>query len=646
MRVLVQNTLTNRQWIGFDGPSGFLIGRDATCHVKLDSRFISNVHARVERSEAGWDIELLAGVNPVEIDGKECKAGQKTNLKNPAVLRIMEFVLTLEEPKAEASQTAAASDAELTELQNLLHAHTLRRLDLRLGGWTNAERPGDRTDQLNRIVDDLLLGEFKAQVFESPLTPLIIQRALRARTSDWLFKRLSPGIYDQKQAAEWHQVGVNPDMEASIENAVLKIARQCGIQDLTVGGGGVTKNKNTLAQEGNLEELLDERFDSVVITVVEALLENVRTYLVISYLKKTLYDMIFGLGPLEDLLRSPSITEIMVVSPSQIYIERNGRIVKIPQTFPSEDAAISIIERIVSPLGRRIDRSQPLVDARLRDGSRVNAIIEPLAIKGPCITIRKFPSFKVTVDDLVRWHSITNSAVALLRACILNRCNVLISGGTGSGKTTLLNVLSGMIPAHERLVTIEDSAELRLQQDHVVSLETKPANSEGTGQYTIRDLVKNALRMRPDRIIVGECRGDETVDMLQAMNTGHRGSMTTLHANSTQDAVARLETMILMGSDIPLAAVRRQIASAIHLIVHTERLGSGQRLVWQISEVLGLHPLSGEVETRDIMHAQEIPANSGNFVLRPTGYMPRFLGELVDKNFLQLHSWFDQVKVS
>jgi pilus assembly protein CpaF len=282
------------------------------------------------------------------------------------------------------------------------------------------------------------------------------------------------------------------------------------------------------------------------------------------------------------------------------------------------------------------------VDARLRDGSRVNAIIDPLALKGPCITIRKFPQYRVSVDDLMRWRSITPPAVALLKACVQYRANMLVSGGTGSGKTTLLNVLSGFIPPHERLVTIEDSAELKLQQDHVVSLETKPANAEGQGQYTTRDLVKNALRMRPDRIIVGECRGDEAVDMLQAMNTGHAGSMTTIHANTTQDAVARLETMVLMGAEIPLPAVRRQIASAIQVIVQQERLPSGHRLVSQNSEVIGLHPTTGEVETRDIMRLVELA--NGQRTLKATGYMPRFLGEMVEKGHLRLETWFEQVK--
>jgi len=650
MRVVVQNTLTNRQWVAFDAPSGFTLGRDAAVQVRLDSRFVSPVHARVERAETvdgsgtGWELEVLAGANPVEVDGKTCRSttdgGSKTPLQSGSVLHIMEFVLTFYDDQPQATIGTGAGEQKLTNLHNELHTAVLRRLDLRLGAWSGSTASGgaisaDRADQLNRIVDDLLLADFRVQVFESDITPLIVQRAMRNRAIDWLYQRFAkrkegPGeAREIKTAAQWSELGVSPDMESAIEGAVTKLMTKVGITE-----------KTSLMQA---EDLLDRNFEACSGPVITDLLDNVRRYLIIAAIKKTLYDVIFGLGPLEDLLRSPSVTEVMVVSPRLIYIERNGRVVHVPQTFPSDEAAISIIERIVAPLGRRIDRSQPLVDARLRDGSRVNAIIEPLAIKGPCITIRKFPVFRVTVDDLIRWRSITAPAVALLRACILQRCSMLISGGTGSGKTTLLNVLSGMIPSHERLVTIEDSAELRLQQEHVVALETKPANAEGKGQFTVRDLVKNALRMRPDRIIVGECRGDEAVDMLQAMNTGHQGSLTTIHANSTADAIARIETMVLMGADIPLPAVRRQIASAIQFIVHVERLGSGQRLVSQVSEVIGLHPLTGEVETRDILKAVEI---NGVMHLQPTGFMPQLLGQMVENGFLQLGSWLEQAQQS
>lgn len=626
MRVVVQNTLTNRQWVGFDSPAGFTVGRDAGCDVKLDSRFVSGMHLRVERSEAGWDVELLPGVNPVEINGKQFEAGMRVGIREQAIIKLMEFVLTLQDTEKEEVGTGA--EEQLTELFNVLHANVLRRLDLRLGAITATDFSQNRTIQLNRILDDLLLNDFRAQVFESALTPLLARAALRSRVNDWLIRRMTQ---EKKIISEWHTLGMNPELEGPVEAAVVKLANRAGIYT----GKPIPVNA---------EELVDAAFGGAIEDVLAELLENVRMYVIISHVKKVLYDIIFGLGPLEDLLRSPSITEIMVVTPKQIYIERNGRVVRIPQSFPSEESCISIIERIVAPLGRRIDRSQPLVDARLRDGSRVNAIIDPLAIKGPCITIRKFPQYRVSVDDLMRWKSITPPAVALLRACIQYKANILVSGGTGSGKTTLLNVLSGFIPSVERLVTIEDSAELRLQQEHVVSLETKPANAEGSGQYTTRDLVKNSLRMRPDRIIVGECRGDEAVDMLQAMNTGHSGSMTTIHANSTSDAIARLETMVLMGAEIPLPAVRRQIASAIHLIVHVERLSNGNRLVTQISEVIGLHPLSGEVETRDIMRSVEIEGSGP--ALKPTGYMPRFLGEMVEKGYLRLESWFEQVKTA
>jgi len=624
MRVIVQNTLTNRQWVAFDGPGGFSIGRDETCNVRLDSRFVSGQHARVERAENGWELEVLEGVNPLEVAGKEVLPGQKVPLKGTTTLRIMEFVLTLEDTAKE--EAVGGQEEELNELANVLHANVLRRLDLRAGAWNPSNFENDRADQLNRIVDELLLTDFKTQVFNSPLTGLILRRAMRNRISDWLYKRMTS---EAKVKSEWQGLGINHDLEGTLEQAVVRLANKAGIYT----GKPIP---------ATAEEMIDQTFDNAVDSVLQDLLENVQVYLIVTFAKKVLYDMIFGLGPLEDLLRSPSITEVMVANPRQIYIERNGRVVKIPQTFPSEEACISIIERIVAPLGRRIDRSQPLVDARLRDGSRVNAIIEPLAIKGPCITIRKFPMYRVSVEDLMRWQSITAPAVALLRACVVYRANILVSGGTGSGKTTLLNVLSGFIPSHERLVTIEDSAELRIQQEHVVSLETKPANAEGKGQYTTRDLVKNALRMRPDRIIVGECRGDEAVDMLQAMNTGHSGSMTTIHANSTADAIARLETMVLMGAEIPLPAVRRQISSAVHLIVQVERLSTGPRMVSQVSEVIGLHPTTGEVETRDIMKAIEI--TPGVRVLRPTGYMPRFLGEMVEKGYLRLESWFEQVK--
>jgi len=286
-------------------------------------------------------------------------------------------------------------------------------------------------------------------------------------------------------------------------------------------------------------------------------------------------DEAIGLGPLEPLLEDPSVTEIMVNCADEIYVEREGRLTRSPHVFSGEPAIRAVIDRIVAPLGRRIDESMPMVDARLDDGSRVNAIIPPLAVRGSAVTIRRFNRQVFSVDDLLARGSVSAAMVALLRICVQCRRNVVISGGTGSGKTTLLNVLSNLIPEGERVVTIEDAAELRLNHAHLVSLEARPPNAEGRGTVTIRDLVRNALRMRPDRIVVGECRGGEALDMLQAMNTGHDGSLTTVHANSPRDVVARLETMVLMaGMDLPVAAIRDQIASAVHVIVHQARVAA------------------------------------------------------------------------
>ena len=304
---------------------------------------------------------------------------------------------------------------------------------------------------------------------------------------------------------------------------------------------------------------------------------------------REILDEALGLGPLEALLADDSVTEIMVNGPKNVFVERGGRLEKTGRSFADEASLVSAIERIVSPLGRRVDESQPFVDARLPDGSRVNVVIHPLSLVGPCVTIRKFARRRLYDADLIEKGTLTPDMAAFLRACVLVRKNIVVSGGTGSGKTTLLNVLSNYLPPTERILTIEDAAELRLAQPHLVRLEARPPNLEGRGAVTIRDLVRNALRMRPDRIIVGECRGGEALDMLQAMNTGHDGSLTTVHANSPRDVVSRLETMVLMsGIELPSRAIREQIASAVDIVVHEARLPDGSRKVTCISELTGL----------------------------------------------------------
>jgi pilus assembly protein CpaF len=338
---------------------------------------------------------------------------------------------------------------------------------------------------------------------------------------------------------------------------------------------------------------------------------------------------ILGLGPLQPLLEDGSVTEIMVNGAKNVYIERAGKIHRMPITFESDDHVMRIIDRIVAPLGRRIDESSPYVDARLDDGSRVNAIIPPISLVGPVLTIRKFPENPITLEQLIGYGTLTEEIIEFLRACVIARMNIVISGGTGSGKTTLLNVMSQFIPTDERIVTIENAAELQLRQDHVVTLESRPPNIEGTGEITIRQLVINSLRMRPDRIIVGEIRDEAALDMLQAMNTGHDGSMTTAHSNSPRDSLARVETMVMMaGMDLPVRAIREQVASAIDLVVHQERLRDGNRKVVQITEVSGME---GDVITMtDLFVFEQTGFEEGKVIgrFRPTGLRPKFIEQI------------------
>ena len=337
-------------------------------------------------------------------------------------------------------------------------------------------------------------------------------------------------------------------------------------------------------------------------------------------------DEILGLGPLEPLLRDDTVTEVMVNGPQQVYIEREGRLELSNVTFQNDEHVMKIIQRIIAPIGRRVDESSPMVDARLADGSRVNAIIPPLSLVGPVVTIRKFSATPFTVEDLVRFGTATPEMFEFLEACVKARLNIFVSGGTGSGKTTMLNILSSFIPDDERIVTIEDAAELQLRQEHVVTLESRPANIEGKGAVPIRELVRNALRMRPDRIVVGECRSAEALDMLQAMNTGHDGSMSTGHANTPRDMLSRLETMVLMaGMDLPLRAIREQIASAVDLIVHQNRLKDGTRKITNITEVQGME--GDVIVMQDIFVFEQTAVVEGKIQgkLRPTGIRPKFV---------------------
>ena len=394
---------------------------------------------------------------------------------------------------------------------------------------------------------------------------------------------------------------------------------------------------NALLRDADIEgipvdqqrQVIGQRLGQVYAKTGLQLTDEVRDYLFVHVIKEAI-----GYGPIQPLLEDPDVTEVMVNSPDKVYIERKGKLIRTDVIFENNEHVLRVIDRIVAPLGRVVDAAHPTVDARLPDGSRVNAVVPPVAIDGANITIRKFSKERLTVEQLIKFGSLTETMAEFLRACVVARLNIIISGGTGSGKTTLLNVLSSFIPEEDRIVTIEDAAELQLQQEHVVRLETRPATS-GNEATTIRDLVRNSLRMRPDRIVVGECRGGEALDMLQAMNTGHDGSLTTLHANTPRDAISRLETMTLMaGIDLPLRVVREQIASAVDLIVQQTRLRDGSRKVTQITELAGME---GEtVVLTDIFKFEQVGISSEGKVigeLKPTGIRPLFSSRLEQAGF-------------
>lgn len=427
-------------------------------------------------------------------------------------------------------------------------------------------------------------------------------------------------VLQQAQAAEQSQAPANVQLTEGSASEALAGLKERASQALYERLG--SRISDSSLEEAELHQFVKDELRAVVDEEQVPLSQGER-----QRLTREIIDDVLGHGPMQRYLDDPSVTEIMVNRADQIYVERNGQLFLTDTKFTNEDALRRVIERIVTRIGRRIDESSPLVDARLPDGSRVNAIIPPLAVNGASLTIRKFSREALTVEKLIGFGSLSPEMAELLRACVLAKMNIIVSGGTGTGKTTMLNVLSSFIPASDRIVTIEDAVELQLQQDHVVRLESRPANIEGKGEVSIRDLVRNSLRMRPDRIVVGEVRGGESLDMLQAMNTGHDGSISTVHANSPRDAVARLETLVLMaGMDLPLRAIREQIASAVNLIVHISRLRDGSRRVTHVTEVQGME---GDIVTlQDAFvfdYSAGIDAN-GRFLGKPipTGVRPRF----------------------
>ncbi|OUT63004.1 MAG: hypothetical protein CBB70_14975, partial [Planctomycetaceae bacterium TMED10] len=540
--------------------SEFSIGRDQENDIVLTSPLVSRQHAVVRKNGEQLELENL-GINSCLVGDTEILGGQTASFTPGAKIRIWPYTLSFQTESASSFSQAeieAHLRSEMAKLELDIHQKLLQRLDLyEFEGERGANQ--DNIILLENNIEDVcrdmnLFGEQNEPLLEeiTGITlrdQLVNQLILETQDDDIVFDLavLTSNEFDVPAT-------LVPERETELHSLLSFIREKMEL--------------NALPDVSSRVRKLEHQFNDTFHLVRPHLHAELRKYLILRAIKKDLKDTVFGFGPLQDLLRAPTITEIMVVESDQIFVERDGIIEKSGRRFLSEKVTEAIIERIVAQVGRRIDKSQPLVDARLPDGSRVNAIIPPLAIKGPCLTIRKFPIQRLAMDDLIDFGSISRSAATFLRSAVIDGRNILVSGGTGTGKTTFLNILSSFIPYKQRIVTIEDTTELRLHQEHVVTLESKPANVEGVGEYTIRDLVTNALRMRPDRILVGECRSGEALDMVQAMNTGHDGSMTTLHANSAHEVLERLEVLILMAADLPVVSIHRQVTSAIDLIVH------------------------------------------------------------------------------
>jgi len=621
VEIWVYNQLVDEREVLKVSDESITIGRDETNDVSLRSPFVSRTHARVFFEGGSYFIEVL-GLNGAVVANKDLVKGQRRKINYGDEVRLGEFSLYMMEPsirRVGGEKAVMSPRRRVIELEQKLHAELLDRLNLRVtsqAGSADSQHVALIKRHLVDIIEavrDEVDKEMCVYLVREFLWRLVVSELARRSTGKMMY---SYGFEDSDVLI--------PKFEEIITRTVSDI-----ISDFPLSFRPHTAKEDVATVEADWNNQMKR--------VSPQITPELRTYIVRRMLSTEIEDVVLGYGPLQDLLEMPNINEIMVVGKDRIYIEKDGALQNTGRSFFSDEIVQSVIERIITPIGRRIDRSSPLVDARLPDGSRVNAIINPLSLSGPALTIRKFARIPFTIDDLIERDTLTEPVASFLRACVLGRKNMMISGGTGSGKTTTLNVLGNFIPSEERIVTIEDSAELQLPQDHLVRLETRPPNIEGKGAYTIRDLVKNALRMRPDRMIVGECRGPEAIDMLQAMNTGHDGSLSTVHANNPDDTIMRLETMVMMAVEMPVRAIREQIVAALDIIVQISRLVDGRRRVTHVSEICGIDPDTERVITEDIFILPSIVGKTGgDDSLRHTGYIPRFTEQLIKNEFLKV----------
>jgi len=620
VEIWVYNQYTDqREVVKVDGEE-VTIGRDESSDVTLASPFVSRRHARILAQGSGFAIESL-GMNGVTVANRLVPYKEQARLDYGDEIRLGEFSLYMMEPslrRVGKSARIATPRKRVIDLEQVIHSDLLDRLNLRVTG-----QGGTADEQhvmlIKRHLKDII-GQHADEVDAEMAEHLV--REFLWRTVVTEVARRATGKLMYSYGFEETDI-LNPRYEEAIGRTIDEVIGACPLRLVP----------HTLKED---MAMLEADWPGRMEKLAPRITPQLRDYVVYRMLSKEIEDVVLGYGPLQDLLEMPNVSEIMVVGRDKIYIEKDGLLQNSGRSFFSDEIVQSIIERIITPIGRRIDRSTPLVDARLPDGSRVNAVITPLSLSGPLLTIRKFARIPFTIDDLIERDTLTEGAASFLRACVIGRKNLLISGGTGSGKTTTLNVLSNFIPAEERIVTIEDSAELQLPQEHLARLETRPANIEGRGAYTIRDLVRNALRMRPDRLIIGEVRGPEAIDMLQAMNTGHDGSLSTIHANSPADTTTRLETMVLMAVEMPVRAIREQIIAAIDLVVQIARMPNGRRAITHITEVCGIDPDTEQIITEDIFVHRVRGGEDQQPHLFHSGYIPRFTEELIDKNLLSV----------
>ncbi len=601
------------------------IGSSPENDITLASPYVAGRAAILTKNGRYWELSRL-GENEIQVGQQRLLVGERVIVSAQQLIEIYPYSISLEIPDDDAlpeERRREELDKRMSEFILETHRQLLRRME-----FADSDESRRENDEfILKLEQDVEEIARRQNLMESSMSQLLTHLAGHTLNSYLVGKIIEENV---RRCNVWnlgerwtHMHSIVPDFESELECAADSME-----DTFALGTTSDVSEKVDIVERG-FWGAWKERSANLHSDFVR--------YLGLRHLKKQIKDIVFGYGPLEDLLRLPSVTEIMVVSRDRIYVEKKGVLENSGRRFVSDEVTVSIIDRIVSRVGRRIDKSQPLVDARLLDGSRVNAVISPIAISGPCLTIRKFPHKKLQIEDLIRMGSVTPTVAEFLRASVVAGKNILISGGTGTGKTTLLNCLSDFIPDKERVVTVEDTAELQLHKDHVVRMETKSANVEGAGEYTIRDLVRNTLRMRPDRIVVGECRGAEALDMLQAMNTGHDGSMTTIHANTASDVILRLEVLVQMAADLPIHSIHRQIASAIDLVVQLSRLRDGSRKVTQITEFVAYDAQEKRIRTKDIFLRDHETTDAD---LMPTGSLPTYMGELIENELIELESFY------